>query len=67
MRAPGSHWRSSGNHSRGRGRMNATRFAAVTLGLGLCCSATAADVEDAQKLFQTGRYEECARRHRGSR
>ncbi len=61
MRAPGSQWRSPCNHSRGRGRMNLTRMAAASVCLGLWCSVASADIEEAQKLFQTGHYDECAR------
>ncbi len=41
--------------------MNLTRIAAVAVALLPWCSVAAADVEEAQKLFRTGHYAECAR------
>jgi tetratricopeptide (TPR) repeat protein len=61
MRAPGSQGRSPGNESRGSGRLILTWITAVAITLLLWCSPALADIAEAQKLFQTGRYEECAR------
>jgi len=41
--------------------MKSIRITAGSVCLGLWCSVAAADVEEAQKLFHSGRYDECAR------
>ncbi len=54
-------WTSHGG-SHCAGSLGRSRKALLSLCLGLLCSqAIAADLDDAEKLFRTGKYDECAK------
>src|ERR1700730_8083642 len=63
MIAPATKSKSAPVHFRDRRRIS--RLARVglllALGFGWCAPAVAADLKEAEKLYRTGRYDECAR------